>query len=66
MKRMCGQDAACDDSVLPAWYSSLFQKNQDKKDRDHIVAEVLARPARFEDVELPIYPELKKMVLERN
>ena len=30
------------------------------------MAEVLARPARFEDVELPIYPELKKMILERN
>ena len=66
LKKMCGQDPACDDSVLPSWYSLLFQKNQDKKDKDHIVAELLAGSARFEDVDIPIYPELKKMILERN
>ena len=44
----------------------LFQKNQDKTDRDHIVAEVLAGKGHFEDTEIPIFPELKKMIFERN
>ena len=66
LKIMCGHDIACDDTVLPQWYASLFQKNQDRKDKDHIVGALLARKSRFEDVTLPVYPELKKMILERN
>ena len=63
---MCGQHPDCDDDVLPSWYSSLFEKNQDRKDKDHIIAELLAGKSRFEDVDIPIYPKLKKMILERN
>lgn len=66
LKKMCGQQQDCDDSVLPSWYSALFAKNQDRKDKDHIVAELLTGNSRFEDVDIPIYPELKKMILERN
>ena len=57
---MCGQLEDADDSVLPAWYGLLFQRNQDKKDKDHIIGEFLASKAQFEDVKIPIYPELKR------
>ena len=60
LKKMCGQLEDADDSVLPAWYGLLFQRNQDKKDKDHIIGELLASKARFEDVKIPIYPELKR------
>jgi len=40
--------------------------NQDKKDKDHIVAALLTKPGRFEDDDISIYPTLKKMILERN
>ena len=66
LKKMCGQNHDADDTVLPTWYGELFQKNQDKKDKDHIIADLLASKSRFEDVKIPIYPELKKMILERN
>ena len=66
LKKLCGQRDDCDDALLPAWYQQLFQKHQDKKDKDHIVAALLSKPGRFEDDDIPIYPALKKMILERN
>ena len=66
LKKLCGQRTDADDALLPAWYQQLFQKHQDKKDKDHIVAALLSKPGRFEDDDIPIYPSLKKMILERN
>ena len=66
MKALCGVPQDADDSVPPLWYISLFNKHQDDKDRDHIVANVLNGTLRFEDAEIPVYPELKKMILKRN
>ena len=66
LKTMCGLPNQCDDDILPTWYLHLFRKHQDDKDRDHIVAETLNNTARFEDAEIPVYPELKKMILKRN
>ena len=66
MKALCGVPPDSDDSVLPLWYINLFNKHQDDKDRDHIVANVLNGTLRFEDAEIPVYPELKKMILKRN
>ena len=66
LKKVCGQQPDCNDSVLSSWYSLLFQKNQDKKDKDHLLAELLTGKSCFKDVDLPIYPELKKLALEWN
>ena len=66
LKTMCGIPQDCDDDILPTWYIHLFRRHQDDKDRDHIVAETLNGTARFEDAEIPVYPELKKMILKRN
>ena len=66
LKTMCGIPSNCDDDILPTWYLHLFRKHQDDKDRDHIVAETLNGMARFEDADIPVYPELKKMILKRN
>jgi len=60
LKRLYGHTTQADDSVLPVWYKALFQAHQDDKDRDHIVDNRLSSTSRFEDVEMPIYPELKK------
>ena len=66
MKALCGIPKDGDDSLLPSWYLNLFNKHQDDKDRDHIVANVLNGTLRFEDAEIPVYPELKKVILKRN
>ena len=67
LDRMCGHAPASDNSLLPSWYSFLFfQKNEDRKDRDHIVAQMLAGQSRFKEFDLLIYPEVQKMILERN
>ena len=66
MKTLCGLPKDADDSLLPMWYLSLFNKHQDDKDRDHIVADVLNGTLRFEDAEIAVYPELKKVILKRN
>lgn len=60
LKRLCGHMPQVDESVLPVWSNTLFQAHQDNKDKDHIVAKLLSSPGRFEDVDIPIYPELKK------
>lgn len=66
MKIMCGQHPDSDMSALPQWYNDLFRKNQDKKDRDMIVAKALSARPRFEDYKIKTYPEMKKMIIERN
>ena len=66
LKTLCGLPRDIDDSSLPKWYLDLFGKNQDDKDRDQIVAEVLTSTLRFKDAEIPVYPELKKIILKRN
>ena len=66
IKTLCGLPKEADETMLPKWYVDLFNKNQDDKDRDHIVANVLNGTLRFEDAEIPVYPELKKIILKRN
>ena len=65
-KKLCGLPNEIDESLLPAWYGRIHQKNQDAKDNDMIVAETLGGPTRFDYVEMQIYPELKKSILKRN
>ena len=66
LKVLCGYEATVADSSLPTWHQQLFRPHQDDKDKDQIVADLLNSPGRFDEVELPVYPELKKMVLKRN
>lgn len=65
MRKMCGQQPLCDISMLPTWFQHLFLKNQDDKDRDMIVAQTLSQSPRFDEAKIPIYPELKKMIMSR-
>ena len=66
LKTLCGLPKDIDDTALPKWYVDLFGKHQDDKDRDQIVAEVLTGTLRFKDAKIPVYPELKKIILKRN
>ena len=65
IKKMCGLPRASNKSLLPKWYTDLFNKHQDDKDREQIVAEVLTGTLRFEDAEILVYPELKKIILKK-
>lgn len=66
MKRMCGFSHNVDESQLPHWYTSLFRKHQDEKDKDLIISEALNIHLRYEYELIPIYPELRKMIRTRN
>ena len=66
IKKLCGLPKHADDSLLPQWYTNLFHKNQDDKDRDQIVAEVLNSTLRFEEAKIAVYPKLKKVILKQN
>jgi hypothetical protein len=66
LKRMCGLPETCDDTCLPSWYQQLFRKYQDDKDKELIIAETLNANNRFDDADIPIYPELRKMIMKRN
>lgn len=63
---MCGQDPTSDVSALPKWFGDLFRKNMDKKDKDMIVAQALSARPRFEDYPIKAYPEMKRMIMDRN
>lgn len=65
IKTLCGLPKDCDTSLLPKWYKDLFNKNQDDKDRDQIIVEVLNGNLRFKDAKIPVYPELKKVILKK-
>ena len=66
LKRMCGIPEQSGDECLPSWYQDLFRKYQDDKDKELIIAETLNTNNRFDDADIPIYPELRKMIMKRN
>ena len=65
MRAMCGLDASAPDAAFPKWFRDLFAKNQDEKDRAHIISHAIARTFMYEDAEVPLYPSLVKMILTR-
>ena len=65
MRAMCGLDAAAPDAAFPKWFRDLFAKNQDEKDRAHIISHAIERTFMYEDAEVPLYPSLVKMILTR-
>jgi hypothetical protein len=62
---MCGLDPSAPDAAFPKWFRDLFAKNQDEKDRAHIVSNAIERTYMYEDAEVPLYPTLIKMILTR-
>ena len=65
MRAMCGLDASAPDAAFPKWFRDLFAKNQDEKDRAHIISHAIERTFMYEDAEVPMYPSLVKMILTR-
>jgi hypothetical protein len=65
MRAMCGLDASAPDAAFPKWFRDLFAKNQDEKDRAHIISHAIERTFMYEDAEVPLYPSLVKMILTR-
>ena len=50
---------------LPKWFRDLFAKNQDEKDRAYIISHTIERTFMYEDVGVPLYSSLVKMILTR-
>ena len=64
LKQMCGMPEQSNNKCLPSWYKALFCKYQDNKDKELIIAETINTNNRFDDAEIPIYPELRKMIMK--
>lgn len=67
MKVYCGLDENAVEEMFPAWFRRTnSDKNQDDKDKHHVLRELFKDCRIFKDVETPLYVELAKMIIKRD
>jgi hypothetical protein len=65
IRTLCGLHAEAPWEEFPKWYKDTHAKNLTKKDKQDIVRDCLEQVSLFEEVEVMVYGELVKMIIDR-